>query len=92
MGAPSTYSAMSSWTLRQAAVDDGDLSPRTLVDYHQTAKLLVGHFGKDRQVASLTPADFREFRSALAKRFNTQSLKSVVNKLRGIFKYGHEEK
>ena len=77
---------------KQAAMEDGDLSPRTLADYHQTAKLLVNHFTKDRHVADLRPTDFRDFRSVLAQKLNTNSLKSVINKLRMVFNYGHEAK
>lgn len=77
---------------KAAAVEQGDLSPRTLVDYHQTVKLLANHFGNLRMVADLRPSDFREFRSVLAKKLNTNSLKSVVNKIRMIFNYGHEAK
>ena len=77
---------------KAAAVEQGDLSPRTLADYHQTVKLLAEHFGRTRAVPGLTPFDFREFRSALAKRFNTNSLKSVVNKICVVFKFGLEAK
>lgn len=77
---------------KQAAVDDGDLSPRTLADYYQTVQLFSQHFGRDRIVTGLTPLDFREFRSALAKRYNTNSLKSVVNKICVILNYGLESR
>jgi integrase len=77
---------------KAAAVEDGDLSPRTLADYHQIVKAIAKHFGKSRTVPGLTPRDFRDFRSAMAKRLNTNSLKSTINKIRGVFKYGHTAK
>ncbi len=77
---------------KAAAVEDGDLSPRTLADYHQIVTAIAKHFGKGRIVTGLTPGDFRDFRSALAKRLNTNSLKSTVNKIRGVFKFGHTAK
>lgn len=75
---------------KAAAVEQGELSPRTLADYHQIVKAIAKHFGKSRIVAGLTPLDFRDFRTALAKRLNTNSLKSTINKIRGVFKYGHD--
>ncbi len=77
---------------KTAAVEDGDLSVRTLADFHQIVRQIAKHFGNGRIVETLTPADFHEFRSALAKRFNTATLKSFVNKVRVVFNKGHEAK
>lgn len=75
---------------KQAAVDAGDLAPRTLADYWATAKLLADHFGRNRKIADLRPVDFRRFRAALAKRYNTTSMKSQINKFHVIFNHGLE--
>ena len=77
---------------KAAAVEDGDLSPQTLADYYKIVKAVAKHFGKSRIVTGLTPRDFRDFRSAMAKRLNTNSLKSTINKIRGVFNYGRTAK
>lgn len=74
---------------KAAAVKDGDLSPRTLHDYHTTVKAIAKHFGNGRVVVGLTQGDFREFRTILANRMNINSLKSTINKIRVVFNFGH---
>ena len=75
---------------KEDKLNAGDLSPRTFRDYFKTFEGLIGHFGKDRLVSDLTPADFRSYRAKLVKRFNVTSLKNEINRCRICFNYAHE--
>jgi hypothetical protein len=48
---------------KTALLDGGELSPRTWADYKRVCDLLVAHFGKQRLVADLDPADFAGLRN-----------------------------
>ena len=54
---------------KQAAVDSGELSPRTWQDYKDMCDLVVSHFGKGRVVSDLHQDDFAALRNKLAKKW-----------------------
>src|SRR5262245_6366227 len=54
---------------KQAAVDAGELSPRTWACYKESCDAVVAAFGKARLVADLDPDDFADLRRRLAKRY-----------------------
>ena len=74
-------------TLKQAALDCGELVPRTFQDYHQTCGLIVSAFGRDRLVTDLAADDFEKLRAAVAKRNGPTRLGNEVQRIRTIFKY-----
>src|SRR5947209_20244237 len=74
----------------QALMDAGELSARSWADYKATANLLVSAFGKQRLVSDLGPADFAALRKKMAKRWGPVRLGNTIQRIRSIFKYGHD--
>jgi hypothetical protein len=72
-------------------VDTGELSARTFADYHATCQRIVEVFGKTRLVADLAAGDFLHLRSELAKTRGVVALGNEVNRVRVVFKFGHDE-
>jgi integrase len=75
---------------KQAALDAGELSPRTWAEYKQAADLVVSHLGKQRVVADLDPADFAALRNKLAKRWGPHRLAKAVQCIRCLFKHAYD--
>lgn len=77
---------------KDAKLNEGDLSARTFRDYHQTCQRLIEHFGKGRRVDDLRPEDFKMFRSKLATRFGSTTLKNERNRVRIIFNFAFDNR
>lgn len=78
-------------TAKQSMLDSAELSARTMQDYRYTCEgVVVPAFGKSRQVDSLTAADFERLRSSLAKVRGPVSLGNEIQRIRTLFKYGHD--
>jgi integrase len=75
---------------KQAAVDAGELSPRTWADYRSIMDMLVNGLGKHRLVTALDPQDFASFKNKLAKRNGPHRLCTVVQVIRCAFKFSYE--
>lgn len=76
---------------KRVAVAAGELSPRSLSDYHNTCDRIVAVFGARRPVTGLGPADFAKLRADLAStsglvRLGNQmtQVKMVMRAARGI--------
>lgn len=70
----------------------GELSEASFADYYATCALLVDHFGKDRRVDDLRPADFAKLRESMAARWGTVTLRNEINRIRIILKYASDER
>jgi integrase len=70
--------------------DNHELAAVTFNDYYRTCRILVKKFGKSRTVESLRASDFEELRDALAKQYGVHRLGNTVQRIRSVFKYGHE--
>jgi len=77
-------------TSKQTAVDNGELSPRTMRDYLATGTEVADVLGRSRVVSSLTPADFAKLRAVLAKRLGPVRLGNTIQRVRSIFKYAYD--
>jgi integrase len=75
---------------KQALLDAGELSPRTMVNYRESAELVVSRFGKARLVADLGQDDFAELRKWMAKKWGPVRLGDFIQRIRSIFKYGYD--
>jgi integrase len=75
---------------RQAALDNGELSPRTWAIYKEAAEAVVTAFGKTRLVADLAPSDFAALRKALARKYGPHGLGTRIQCVRCLFKYATE--
>lgn len=72
------------------AAKSGELSPRTLHDYHLTARRVVAFFGA-AVVEDLTPGDFQRLRDSLPGGWSLKSVANEIRQARMIFKYAAEE-
>lgn len=69
-----------------------ELSPRTYRDYERTTDGLIEHFGNDRRIDSLKPADFRKLRLALAERLGTVARANEINRIRIVAKFAWDHR
>jgi integrase len=72
---------------RERSMDSGELTLRSYNDYLGTCKKLADALKRSRSVASLTPADFEEYRVQLAKRLGKVALGNEISRVRVVFKY-----
>ena len=77
-------------TAKEQQRDAGDITGRTFADYLSTCKTIVEAFGKDRFVDDLAVDDFQNLRAQIAKTRNPNSLGNEVQRIRVVFKYGHD--
>jgi len=77
---------------KQRKVETGELASRTFYEYQKTTDSLIGHFGKERRVDDLQPADFEKYRAKLAKRYGVVGLHNAVNTCRVVFKYAFDNR
>ncbi len=68
-------------------VELGQLSKRTYADYCRTITMFCGTFGKDRDLASLTPSDFEALYHRLASQHGLLTLAREVTMIRTACKY-----
>ena len=75
---------------KQALVDTGELSPRTLREYKDACEEIGAAFGPSRLVADLRPEDFAVLRRRMAKKWGAYRLANVIQYIRSVFKYGYD--
>jgi integrase len=75
---------------KKAALDAGELSPRTWAEYKEASDLVVTHLGKQRLVADLDPADFASLRNKLARRWGPHRLGKAIQCARCLFKHAYD--
>jgi integrase len=75
---------------KQAALDAGEIVPRTWQEFKAACDLLVAHFGKGRRVDDLAPDDFADLRKQMAKRWGPVTLGNAIQRIRSICKYGFD--
>jgi hypothetical protein len=61
---------------------NGDIEAATFVEYHRDCELMVQHFGRDREVSSITRRDLAEFRDFLGKGVNATTLNNRIGSAR----------
>ncbi|MDZ4686827.1 MAG: tyrosine-type recombinase/integrase [Planctomycetaceae bacterium] len=76
---------------KQAYVETGELSSRTLRDYRATCAHVVAHFGRHRLVSDLHPDDFEPLRMALAATRGPVSLGNAIQRVRTLFAYAYDQ-
>jgi integrase len=78
-------------TAKSDLVESGELSARTLRQYHASADLLVRLLRADRLVTDLRPEDFTDLRAKLAKGRGPLALGSEITVVRMIFRFAYEQ-
>lgn len=76
---------------KKERVATGELSPRSLADYHATGERLIKEFGRNRLVSDLQPTDFDKLRSVISKTKGHVALGNEVSRARTIFKFGFDQ-
>lgn len=69
-----------------------ELSLYTFTECHRTCEMLIEHFGKGRRVDSIGPDDFEALRKAMGKGVKLVTLKSKINRARGVFNYAYDSR
>jgi integrase len=75
---------------RGAALNNGELSPRTWDDYKEVCDLTVSAFGKGRLAADLGPDDFAALRKRMAQRWGVYRLGNSIQKVRSLLKHAFD--
>src|SRR5262249_36079489 len=75
---------------KQEAVDNHELSPRTLACYVEATDAIIATSGRPRLVTDLTPDDFAALRKRLAKKFGLHGLGVRIQCARSVFKYAFD--
>jgi integrase len=68
----------------------GEIVARTYDEYTATTDRLVATFGGGRLVDDLAAEDFEALRDALAKQYGLVRLGNEIQRVRTVFKYGHD--
>jgi integrase len=77
---------------KRLVLESGELTLRSFGDYFSTCRRMVEHFGKDRRVDDLKPADFETYRKVLADRYGVVALRNEINRCRSVFKYASDNR
>ncbi|MCO8124492.1 site-specific integrase [Stieleria sp. TO1_6] len=75
---------------KEQQVKDGDLSQRTLNNYHLACKAIAAHFGKGRPLNTLGPADFANMRAKFPKNWGPVSVNTRITSVSAVFKYAYD--
>jgi integrase len=79
-------------TFKESLVESGELTQRSWDDYKAACDLVVEHFGKGRLVDDLESDDFAGLRKKMAKKWGPVTLTNVIQRIRVIFNYAHDER
>jgi integrase len=77
-------------TMKDDAINAGEITPRTYKEYFATCQRLVDTFGKNRLVIDLAADDFERLRADIAKAWGPVRLGNEIQRIRSVFKYGYE--
>jgi integrase len=75
---------------KQDLVDNGELSPRTLVNYKRSCETLLAQAGKGRLMADLGPDDFAKLRKRLADANGPHRLRLEMQCVRCVCKFAFD--
>jgi integrase len=77
-------------TAKEQLRDSGDITPRTVADYHTVCGRTIKHFGAHRAVADITAEDFSAFRTAIAKTRGPVAFGNDITRVRIMFKWAYD--
>ncbi len=77
---------------KEALVESGELTPRTLADYQTVCEKVALAFGKGRLVSDIDPDDFAKLRKKVAKQWGPERLGSkLIQYTRSLFNHAFDE-
>lgn len=68
-------------------VEKGDLSKRHWLDHKTTGDLLVQHFGRNRDVLTITPTEWAGYSDVLNNRFGVHRFNNEITRVKQILKW-----
>ena len=77
-------------TAKRILADSGEIRPRTWRDYHAACERVINTLGGNRPVTDLANDDFQELRAEIAKTWGPVALKTEIQRIKGLFKYGYD--
>ena len=77
-------------TAQKLRADSREISPRTWRDQHETCARVIACFGRTARVVDLRPEGFERLRAAMAKTMGLRTLKTEMQRVRSLFKYGYD--
>lgn len=72
---------------KRSHVTSGELLERSWQDYKKSAKRVIDHFGRVRQVEDLRPEDFSAFRATIMKGKTLNSAGNEIGRIRSLFNH-----
>ena len=75
---------------KEMLVDAGAITRSHWKDYHRCCERIVNCFGRTAKVASLRPEDFDRLWATIAAAWGPIALGNEVQRIRSIFKWGHD--
>jgi integrase len=72
---------------KRGRLKSGEITAWTFKDAYETCGQLIEYLGRDQIIESLRPRDFEKLREKLADRFSTFTMKSIINRYRGVFRF-----
>ena len=76
---------------KHRAVQSGEFTERSWRDYRSVVQRIVKHFGPNRSVEQLSPADYGGFRASIADGRSVTSLANIVRVARMVFRFAETE-
>ena len=77
-------------TVKSRALDAGEITGPTYVEYRATTDRLFAFFSENRLVEDLAADDFEALRADIARRFGPVRLGNEITRIKSVFKYGFE--
>lgn len=77
-------------TLKKTTQEAGELTKRSYADYARTCERIAKALGSSRLVEDLHPDDFTNLRAGWAKTWGPGTIAGEVQRVRVLFKYGHD--
>ncbi len=74
----------------QAKLDRGEMTKRSLDDYHAIAKHVAEFFGKHRRLDSILAKDFEAYRRSLPTTWAPTTTNNHLRRVRVLFQYGND--
>ena len=68
-------------------VEGGEISHTSLTEMKSTARMLIEHFGRDREVITIGPLDWQQYKAARSKSRNPTTLGNEITRIRTIMKW-----
>lgn len=77
-------------TAKRHLLDTREITARTFADCYKVCERIISAFGRTRLASDLASDDFEALRATMAKTLGALSLGIEIQRIRSVFKYGHD--